>query len=382
MADPLYPSDPPCSADPSSAPPPILVLEGLCRSFGASPAVDEVSLIIREGEFFSLLGPSGCGKTTLLRMIAGFESPDRGSIRLDGRELTGLPPYLRPVNMMFQSYALFPHMSVEKNIAYGLKSERLSRPEIAARVQEVLQLVRLDGLARRRPHQLSGGERQRVALARCLAKKPRMLLLDEPLAALDKRLREEMRIELVQIQRRLRTTFIMVTHDQQEALGVSTRIAVMRAGRILQVGTPLEVYESPVCRFVASFLGDANLFEGVVASDPLSGATFLEGAVTGTGLRCPAPANGLLGRPAVLAIRPERVSVYAVPPSGGENCLPGSLLDIGYQGPLSVFRVRLRGGTIALAVQTNTRRPDHPVKPGDDVYVCWTPEAGVLMRHD
>ena len=246
--------------------------EAVTKRFSGSAAVERLSLDIHEGEFFALLGPSGCGKTTLLRMLAGFETPDEGRILLDGKDISGVPPYRRPVNMMFQSYALFPHLNVEHNIAFGLKQESLPKAEIAARVKEALALVRLEGLQHRKPHQLSGGQRQRVALARCLVKRPRVLLLDEPLAALDRRLREDTRFELVDLQAKLGLTFIIVTHDQEEAMSLADRIGVMDHGRLVQVATPPEIYEQPNSRWVAQFVGDVNMIEGKVVSAGADGA--------------------------------------------------------------------------------------------------------------
>src|SRR5215211_6218378 len=246
--------------------------EGVTKRFSGFAAVDRLSLDIVEGEFFALLGPSGCGKTTLLRMLAGFETPDEGRILLDGEDISGVPPYRRPVNMMFQSYALFPHLDVEHNIAFGLRQEHLPKPEIAARVKEALALVRLEGLQQRKPHQLSGGERQRVALARCLVKRPRVLLLDEPLAALDRRLREDTRFELADLQSRLGLTFVIVTHDQEEAMSLADRIGAMDKGRLAQVASPPEIYEQPNSRWVAQFVGDVNLIEGRVIPADAGGA--------------------------------------------------------------------------------------------------------------
>src|SRR5215471_15961114 len=240
----------------------LLDINSASKHFGAIAAVDNVSLAVERGSLFALLGPSGCGKTTLLRMIAGFETPDSGRIRIDGSDVTGLPPYARPVNMMFQSYALFPHMDVARNIAFGLRQERMDGRRVAARVEEMLALVQMAGYERRRPHQLSGGQRQRVALARALAKFPKLLLLDEPLAALDRKLRAETRLELIGIQQRIGITFLVVTHDQEEALSMASCVAVMNRGRLAQTGTPAEIYERPASRFVADFVGEVNLFEG------------------------------------------------------------------------------------------------------------------------
>src|SRR5580692_8166347 len=245
---------------------PLLEISEISKSFGAVRAVDRVSLSLEHGELFALLGPSGCGKTTLLRLIAGFELPDRGRITIDGSDVTAVPPYRRPVNMMFQSYALFPHLDVAGNIAFGMKQEGMARQRRAARVAEMLALVQMSDYARRRPHELSGGQKQRVALARALAKMPKLLLLDEPLAALDRKLREETRLELIGIQERVGTSFVFVTHDQEEALGMASRIAVMERGRVAQPGSAADIYERPGARFVADFGGAVNLFDGVLVA--------------------------------------------------------------------------------------------------------------------
>src|SRR5215468_4573650 len=279
--------------------------DGVRKQFSAVAAVERVSLDIFAGEFFALLGPSGCGKTTLLRLLAGLDTPDEGRILLDGEDIASVPPYRRPINMMFQSYALFPHLTVEGNVAFGLKQERLPKAEIAARVEEMLALVQLERFGKRKPHQLSGGQRQRVALARSLAKRPRVLLLDEPLAALDKKLREETQFELMDLQGRLRTTFVIVTHDQEEAMTVAHRIAVMNHGRVIQVGTPPEIYEHPGSRWVAGFIGDVNLLEGaVVAAD--AGGLAIEGP-GGRRFRAAAGADVKPGQKVSLALRPEKL---------------------------------------------------------------------------
>jgi putrescine transport system ATP-binding protein len=330
--------------------PPLLRVENASKRFGDFTAVDRLSLDIRQNEFFALLGPSGCGKSTLMRMIAGFETPSEGRILLDGVDLAGTPPHLRPVNMMFQSYALFPHMTVERNIAFGLKQERLPDEAIRARVAEMLALVQLTPFARRRPDLLSGGQRQRVALARALAKRPRVLLLDEPMAALDKKLREETQFELVELQRRLGTTFVIVTHDQEEAMTVADRMAVMEHGRIAQIGTPEEIYEQPNSRYVASFIGDINLLE-----DRQSGGW--------------------------LALRPEMLRIGRNPPTNGaENAIAGVVTEVGYLGDTSVYKVRTTDGrSLKAAVPNLTRGRARPYDHGDAVWLSWEPDAAVLL---
>src|SRR6185437_14950649 len=309
---------------------PLVCFEAVTKRFGSLIAVDALDLSIYEGEFFALLGPSGCGKSTLLRMLAGLETPDEGRVRLGADDIARVPPYRRPVNMMFQSYALFPHLTVAGNVAFGLKQDRLPRADIAARVAEMLALVRLEGLEKRKPHQLSGGQRQRVALARSLAKRPKVLLLDEPLAALDKKLREETQFELMDLQKRLGTTFVIVTHDQEEAMTVAHRIGVMDRGRLVQVATPQRLYEEPASRWVAGFIGDVNLIDGaVVARD--AGSIAVEDA---GGRRCrvamAAPVVKV-GQRVAVALRPEKLRIAAAKPEGvGENCVAGRVGDIAY----------------------------------------------------
>ena len=360
---------------------PHLAIAGVSKRFGATAAVDGVSLAIARGEFFALLGPSGCGKTTLLRLLAGFETPDGGTIRLDGVDLAALPPYRRPVNMMFQSYALFPHMTVAGNVAFGLRQERVKRAEIEARVTEALALVELSPLARRKPHQLSGGQQQRVALARSLVKRPRLLLLDEPLAALDRKLREQTQFELMAIQRRVGITFMIVTHDQDEAMTVADRIAVMDRGRIVQVAAPAEIYEAPRSRYVAEFIGDVNIFEGrarQVGADAV--AIDLPGAPAG--LAAPAPVERpARGDAVLLAVRPEKIEITPGPPPGADNVMAGVVAEIAYLGSTSTYRVRLDSGKTVAAVRINRLdRTGGAIGRGARVHLSWPREAGFLLR--
>jgi putrescine transport system ATP-binding protein len=364
-------------ADPSARP--LVRFDDVSKRFGAASAVERVSLDIFPGEFFALLGPSGCGKTTLLRLLAGFETPDQGRILLDGVDIAPVPPYRRPINMMFQSYALFPHLTVEGNVAFGLKQERLSKAEIAARVDEMLALVRLEGFATRKPHQLSGGQRQRVALARSLVKRPRLLLLDEPLAALDKKLRGETQFELVQLQQRLGLTFLIVTHDQQEAMTVADRIAVMDRGRLIQVATPQEIYERPNSRWVADFIGDVNLIEGRVLEVNASGTVVASDAAGR--LHALSHADVKPDDVVWVALRPEKVRIAHAPPSTeGENCVAGQVTDIGYLGDLSIYKVRLDNGTVMkTAVANVTRLLERPIGWDDRVWLSWAPEAAMVL---
>jgi putrescine transport system ATP-binding protein len=364
-------------ADPSARP--LVRFDDVSKRFGAASAVERVSLDIFPGEFFALLGPSGCGKTTLLRLLAGFETPDQGRILLDGVDIAPVPPYRRPINMMFQSYALFPHLTVEGNVAFGLKQERLSKAEIAARVDEMLALVRLGGFATRKPHQLSGGQRQRVALARSLVKRPRLLLLDEPLAALDKKLRGETQFELMQLQQRLGLTFLIVTHDQQDAMTVADRIAVMDRGRLIQVATPQEIYERPNSRWVADFIGDVNLIEGRVLEVGASGTVVASDAAGR--LYALSPADVKPGDAVWVALRPEKVRIAHAPPSTeGENCVAGQVTDIGYLGDLSIYKVRLDNGTVMkTAVANVTRLLERPIGWDDRVWLSWAPEAAMVL---
>jgi putrescine transport system ATP-binding protein len=355
---------------------PLLRVEGLSKRFGSFAAVDQLSLDIYPGEFFALLGPSGCGKTTLLRLIAGFERASSGRILLDGVDLAPVPPYRRPVNMMFQNYALFPHLSVEANIAFGLKQEGLPRAEIAGRVADMLALVKLEGFGARRPNELSGGQRQRVALARSLVKRPRVLLLDEPLAALDKKLRDTTRFELMELQRQLGLAFIIVTHDQSEAMIVADRIGVMDRGRLIQVAPPAEIYERPNSRWVADFIGDINVFEGRVGDDRQS----VEGTAAGR-LRLPARIEAEPRMPVWVAVRPERMRIGSEKPSSdAEHCLAGTVVDIGYLGDLSIYQVRLADGSRVTAARANTGRRDDIAPAADDrVWLSFPSEAAIVL---
>jgi putrescine transport system ATP-binding protein len=350
----------------------LLEIAGASKGFGAVRAVDAVSLAVEAGAFFALLGPSGCGKTTLLRMVAGFETPDSGRILIDGEDVTALPPYRRPVNMMFQSYALFPHIDVAHNIAFGLRREGMDRRRISFRVNEMLDLIQMQDYRRRRPHELSGGQRQRVALARALAKMPKLLLLDEPLAALDRKLRDETRVELIGIQERVGITFLVVTHDQEEALSMASGIAVMNEGRLVQIGTPAEIYERPGSRFVAGFVGEINLFEGI----PVIGSEgpLLQVAGLPEPIPLPAGAGVAGGRPA-LAVRPERLVLSWARPSG--FAIAATVTALGYLGGLS--SIRLAAGERELRARLPSPSAAGLTR-GSTVWASWPPDAAIVIE--
>jgi putrescine transport system ATP-binding protein len=364
--------------DPASKP--FIEFRHVTKRFADFVAVDDLSLVIYEREFFALLGPSGCGKTTLMRMVAGFEEPTEGSVLLDGQDLVGVPPYRRPTNMMFQSYALFPHMSVEQNIAFGLRQDRMPKGEIAERVEEMLNLVKLKPFARRKPHQLSGGQRQRVALARSLAKKPKVLLLDEPLGALDKKLREETQFELIDLQQKLGLTFLIVTHDQEEAMTVADRIAVMDHGRVIQVATPAEIYEQPNSRYVADFIGNINLIEGKVSASA-TGATRIDAPEAGAVIEIDQAVEAKVGDQVWFAIRPEKIRISLdAPLPGSPNTLSGEVWDIGYLGDVPIYHVRLANGATVTATVTNqTRVVERPITWEDKVWLTWSRNGGVVL---
>ena len=366
------------AASASDAQAPFLLIDQLVKEFDGVRAVDGISVTINKGEIFALLGSSGCGKSTLLRMLAGFETPTSGRIALAGNSIVDVPPHQRPINMMFQSYALFPHLSVWDNIAFGLRRDGLPKAEVAARVEQMLALVQLGQYAQRKPHQLSGGQQQRVALARSLAKRPQLLLLDEPLGALDKKLRERTQMELVNIIEQVGVTCVMVTHDQDEAMSMATRIAVMSEGRILQVGAPGEIYETPNCRFVADFIGSVNLFDGRITEDEPDhvviatpdGEHYVSHGITGN-----------LGMDVSVAVRPEKIGIQIAPPTleeraspaeHGYNCAQGVIVAMAYFGNETSYHVRLDSGTVVKVSRTNAARHDAArLEREQRVWVWW-----------
>ena len=363
--------------DPSARP--YVEVERISKSFGDFKAVNDVSLKIYQKEIFCLLGASGCGKTTLLRMLGGFETPTSGKILIDGEDMTGIPPYERPVNMMFQSYALFPHMNVEQNVAFGLKQDRLPKQEIQERVATMLDLVKMSDFAKRKPHQLSGGQRQRVALARSLVKRPKLLLLDEPLGALDKKLREHTQFELISLQDKLGVTFIVVTHDQEEAMTLASRIGVMNHGEIVQAGTPSEIYEFPSSKFVADFVGSVNMFEGKliedepnyvrIASPELGGTIYVSHGIS-------APPEAVVW----VAVRPEKIFMSTVAPEGStDNLVRGTVQDIAYLGDLSIYLVKLPTDKVVRVTQPNTSRHAEAISWDQQVYLSWDATSPVVV---
>lgn len=374
-------SVPPTSPAANASTGPVLEIRNLVKEFDGLRAVNDVSVSINKGEIFALLGSSGCGKSTLLRMLAGFETPTSGKILLSGQDIVQVPPYQRPINMMFQSYALFPHLSVWDNIAFGLRRDGLPKDEIASRVEKMLGMVQLQNYAKRKPHQLSGGQQQRVALARSLAKQPQLLLLDEPLGALDKKLREQTQLELVNIIEKVGVTCVMVTHDQEEAMSMASRIAIMSEGKILQVGAPLEIYETPNCRFVADFIGSVSMFHGKVIEDEPDHVVvespecrhYVGHGITGT-----------IGMPASIGIRPEKIALsFTLPPGfeeGSPNYVQGEVMEMSYLGAHTVYHIKLATGMVLKANVTNSvRHAEQQPRWGDKVYAYWSVSDLVVL---
>ncbi len=358
--------------------PPIVRFEGITKRFDDFVAVKNITLDIYEREFFALLGPSGCGKSTLLRMLGGFEKPTEGKIIVAGQDITDMPPYDRPVNMMFQSYALFPHMTVEGNIGFGLRQEGMPKDKIAERVDEAMGMLELRQFAKRKPNQLSGGQQQRVALARAIAKKPRIVLLDEPLGALDKKLRQQAQFELMRIQETTGTTFIIVTHDQEEAMTVASRIAVMDKGDLVQVATPGDIYENPKTRYISGFIGDVNLFEGKVSA-VADGCVEIE-STEGSKLKTRSAEPVSVGQQVWLALRPEKIRISHDQPSSTVNAIPGKVEDIGYLGSISHYHVRTAGGQRITALRANAAHAvERSISWEDSVWLDWPVDAGVVL---
>ncbi|MEE1340429.1 MAG: putrescine ABC transporter ATP-binding subunit PotG [Succinivibrionaceae bacterium] len=364
---------------------PLLEIKNLTKKYDANVAVNDVSLTINEGEIFALLGSSGCGKSTLLRMLAGFETPTSGSIVLDGKDLTDVPPYKRPLNMMFQSYALFPHMTVAQNIAFGLKQDRLPKAEIESRVEKMLKLVHMEEYAQRKPHQLSGGQRQRVALARSLAKQPKVLLLDEPMGALDKKLREQMRLELVDIIDSVGVTCVMVTHDQEEAMTMAERIAIMDRGEFVQIGGPREIYENPNCCFTAEFIGSVNMFDCVLLTSDRNGSTIMSKDLEHE-IKLDIDVDLADGMEVTVAIRPEKIYIEKTMPTDENgnpltyNYATGVVENIAYMGDISIYYVRIKSGKIVITTLPNVDRFNVGLPTWDDqVFLSWDPESCVTL---
>ena len=362
--------------DPQAAP--YINIESVTKKFGEFVAVNDVSLKVYRGELFCLLGGSGCGKTTLLRMLAGFEEPTAGRISIDGVDMAGIPPYERPVNMMFQSYALFPHMTVEQNVAFGLKQDGVPKAEIATRVADMLNLVKLTQFAKRKPYQLSGGQRQRVALARSLVKRPKLLLLDEPLGALDKKLREHTQFELVNLQEQLGVTFIVVTHDQEEAMTLATRIGVMDAGRIVQIGTPKDIYEYPNCKFCAEFIGNVNMFQGQMIEDEPDHVRITSPELEGT-IYVNHGVSAASDAVVWAAIRPEKIQLSIDPPEQQDNVTRGIVKEIAYMGDLSIYLVQLATGKMMRVTQPNAYRHADDITWDQQVYLHWHASSPVVL---
>ena len=360
---------------------PFIKIRNVTKKFGEFTAVDNIDLDIYKGELFSLLGGSGCGKTTLLRMLAGFEPPSSGTIYIDGVDMTDVPPYARPINMMFQSYALFPHMTVEQNVAYGLKRDKIPKDEITRRVDEILSMVELSDFIKRKPHQLSGGQRQRVALARALVKRPKVLLLDEPLGALDKRLREQTQFELINIQDQLGVTFVVVTHDQEEAMTLSTRMAMMDAGKFQQIGTPTEVYEYPESRLVANFIGSANMFEGRVSQSGLDHVVVTSKEL-GVEFNTEHTNSIIEGTKVWIAVRPEKITLSKTPLDVTTNQLKGVVVDIGYHGKTSTYRIRISNDQIievSVPSQKRQKGDRQSIDWDEEIYMNWDQSNAVVL---